>query len=150
VSWLLAETDMAEAGAALAAVLRAGDVVALSGALGAGKTTLARAVLRALGHEGEVPSPSFALVQPYDALALPVMHADLYRLEDSDELEELGLDDALGFGALLVEWPERAGEAAWPQALRLALSEAGDGRRALTWEVPRAWEGRWPPPLSFP
>jgi tRNA threonylcarbamoyladenosine biosynthesis protein TsaE len=144
--WLLAEAEMEEAGAALARQLRLGDVVALSGPLGAGKTTLARAVLHALGHEGEVPSPSFALVQPYEALALPVTHADLYRLEDPQEVEELGLDDALGFGVLLVEWPERAGEAAWPQALRLALSEAGDGRRALTWEVPRAWESRWPPP----
>lgn len=144
--WLLTETDMARAGAALAAVLRAGDVVALSGELGAGKTTLARGVLQALGHEGEVPSPSFALVQPYDALALPVTHADLYRLEEPEELEELGLDDALIGGALLVEWPERAGAAAWPQALRLVLQPQPDGRRALTWEVPRAWEGRWPPP----
>ena len=144
--WLLSEPERVEAGAALAEQLRVGDVVALSGELGAGKTTLARAVLHALGHEGEVPSPSFALVQPYDALPLPVSHADLYRLDRPEELEELGLDDALAYGVLLVEWPERAGEAAWPQALRLTLSEAGDGRRALTWEVPRAWEGRWPPP----
>jgi tRNA threonylcarbamoyladenosine biosynthesis protein TsaE len=144
--WLLSEDDMGEAGASLASQLRPGDVIALSGPLGAGKTTLARAILLALGHEGEVPSPSFALVQPYDSLPLPVAHADLYRLEDPAELAELGLDEALADGALLVEWPERAGEATWPQALRLALSEAGDGRRALTWEVPRAWEGRWPPP----
>lgn len=144
--WLLTEPEMAKAGAALASVLKAGDVVTLSGPLGAGKTTLARGVLHALGHRGEVPSPSFALVQPYEALTPPVTHADLYRLARPEELEELGLDDALGEGVLLVEWAERAGEAAWPQALRLTLSEAADGRRALTWKVPRAWDERWPPP----
>lgn len=148
--WLLAEREMEAVGASLAMLLRAGDVVALSGPLGAGKTTLARGVLRALGHFGEVPSPSFALVQPYDALQPQVTHADLYRLESPDELEELGLDEALLDGALLVEWPERAGEAAWPQALRLTLSLHGGSRRALTWEVPQAWEGRWPPPLPSP
>lgn len=148
--WLLDEPAMARAGAALGAVLKVGDVVALSGPLGAGKTTLVRGVLAALGHEGEVPSPTFAIVQPYDALALPVAHADLYRIEDPAELEEIGLEDQLLDGALLVEWPERAGEAAWPQALRLRLEATEDGRRALTWEVPGSWEGRWPPPFERP
>mgnify|MGYP002780787060 CR=1 FL=1 len=147
--WELDEPAMARAGAALASVLRAGDVVALSGPLGAGKTTLVRGVLAALGHAGEVPSPTFAIVQPYDGTSLPIAHADLYRLESPSELEELGLDDALWDGALLVEWPERAGEAAWPQALRLSLQPLPNGRRALTWEVPGAWEGRWPPPLDL-
>jgi tRNA threonylcarbamoyladenosine biosynthesis protein TsaE len=145
--WVLDESAMARAGAALAAVLKAGDVVTLTGPLGAGKTTLARGVLAALGHEGEVPSPTFAIMQPYDATRVPIGHADLYRLEDPSELEELGLEDQLLDGALLVEWPERAGEAAWPQALRLSLQPRPDGRRALTWRVPGAWEGRWPPPL---
>ena len=145
--WMLDEPAMARTGAALAARLHAGDVVALTGPLGAGKTTLVRGVLAALGHGGEVPSPTFAIVQPYDALALPVAHADLYRIEEPDELEELGLDERLLDGALLVEWPERAGEA-WPQALRLSLQPLPDGRRALTWKVPGAWEGRWPPPQN--
>ena len=144
--WLLEEEAMGRAGTALAALLRAGDVVTLAGPLGAGKTTFARGLLHGLGHEGEVPSPSFAIVQPYDALTLPVTHADLYRIEDPAELEELGLEEVLGVGALVVEWPERAGAAAWPQALRLTLEPQEDGRRALTWDVPRAWEGRWPPP----
>ncbi|WP_300974744.1 tRNA (adenosine(37)-N6)-threonylcarbamoyltransferase complex ATPase subunit type 1 TsaE [Sphingomonas sp. LHG3406-1] len=144
--WMLDEPSMARAGAALAAVLRPGDVVTLSGPLGAGKTTLVRGVLAALGHPGEVPSPTFAIVQPYETLQPPVAHADLYRIEDPRELEELGLDDFLIDGVLLVEWPERAGAAGWPQALRLSLGMARDGRRALTWEVPGAWEGRWPPP----
>jgi len=148
--WQVDEPGMAEVGAKLARQLRVGDVVALKGPLGAGKTTLVRGVLAALGHAGEVPSPTFAIVQPYEALALPVAHADLYRIEDSGELEELGLDDVLFDGALLVEWPERVGEAAWPQALRLSLQPLPDGRRALTWEVPQSWEGRWPPPLVTP
>lgn len=137
---------MAAAGAALGAVLHAGDVVTLSGPLGAGKTTLVREMLKALGHQGEVPSPTFAIVQPYEALTLPVHHADLYRIEEPEELTEIGLDDVLIDGVLLVEWPERAGAAAWPQALRLSLGVADDGRRALTWVVPGPWEGRWPPP----
>lgn len=144
--WEVDEPAMAAVGAALAAVLKAGDVVTLSGPLGAGKTTLVRGVLTALGHKGEVPSPTFAIVQPYDLTSLPLAHADLYRIENPLELEEIGLDDSLLDGALLVEWPERAGAAAWPQALRLSLQPLPDGRRALTWVVPKSWEGRWPPP----
>ncbi len=132
------------AGAALAGQLRAGDVVAMTGDLGAGKTTLVRGLLQALGHEGEVPSPSFAIVQPYEDIDPPVWHADLYRLNDRSELAELGLD-SLGDGILIVEWPERAGEWAWPDALRLSLEILGPSRRRLTAQVPAAWEGRWPP-----
>ncbi|WP_114228154.1 MULTISPECIES: tRNA (adenosine(37)-N6)-threonylcarbamoyltransferase complex ATPase subunit type 1 TsaE [Sphingomonas] len=138
------EAATARLGARLAGLLRAGDVVTLSGPLGAGKTALARAVLHAAGHRGEVPSPTFAIVQPYDELEPPIWHCDLYRLDDA-ELEELGLDTILADGALLVEWPERAGEGAWPEALHLRLAVREDGRRALTWEVSAAWEGRWPP-----
>ena len=131
-------------GAGLAAVLRAGDIIALSGPLGSGKTTLARAILKALGEEGEVPSPSFAIVQPYETLSPPVWHADLYRIEDPSELPELGLDEILGEGALIVEWPERA-PGAWPEALALSLEPAGGGARRLTAAVSPPWEGRWPP-----
>jgi len=118
--------------------------VAMTGDLGAGKTTLVRGLLHALGHEGEVPSPSFAIVQPYDDLDPPVWHADLYRLEDPAELAELGLD-SLGEEILIVEWPERAGKGAWPDALRLSLEILDPSRRRLTAEVPASWEGRWPP-----
>jgi len=131
-------------GERLARQLRPGDVVTLAGDLGAGKTTLVRGMLHALGHDGEVPSPSFAIVQPYEDLAPPVWHADLYRLEDRSELAELGLDST-GDGVLVVEWPERAGEGAWPEALRLTLEITGPKRRRLTAGVPAAWEGRWPP-----
>ena len=130
-------------GAALAAALRPGDVVTLSGPLGVGKTTLARAVLHALGEAGEVPSPSFALVQPYDDLALPVWHADLYRIDDPSELTELGLDEIRSDGALIVEWPERA-PGAWPDALALSLEPLDHAARRLTAKVPPPWEGRWP------
>lgn len=139
------EDDTAQLGAALARAVRPGDVIALSGPLGAGKTTLARAMLRALGEEGEVPSPSFALVQPYDALALPVWHADLYRLADPRDLVELGLDEILDHGVLIVEWPERA-PGRWPEALGLSLIPLEGGVRRLTANVPPPWEGRWPLP----
>ena len=139
------EDETAAAGAALAGVARRGDVITLSGPLGVGKTALARGFIAALGHDGEVPSPSFAIVQPYEDLDPPVWHVDLYRIEDSAEIEELALDAATD-AVLLVEWPERAGgDDAWPEALRLSLDFAADGDRILTARVPPSWEGRWPP-----
>ena len=142
---ILADEDAtARFGAALARVARPGDVIALSGQLGVGKTTLARGFLEGLGHEGEVPSPSFAIVQPYEALDPPVWHVDLYRIENASEIEELGLDAAAD-AVLLVEWPERGGEHAWPEALGLSLDNGPDGERILTANVPPSWEGRWPP-----
>ena len=131
-------------GARLAEAARGGDVITLSGPLGVGKTALARGFIAALGHEGEVPSPSFAIVQPYEELDPPVWHVDLYRIEESSEIDELGLDSALD-AVLLVEWPERAGESAWPNALALSLEFGQDGERILTAKVPPSWEGRWPP-----
>jgi tRNA threonylcarbamoyladenosine biosynthesis protein TsaE len=128
-----------------ARVLRAGDVVALSGDLGAGKTVLARGILRGLGFDGDVASPTFPIVIPYDDVMTPVWHVDLYRIEESAEIEELGLDEALADGTLIIEWPERLGGDLWPQALRLGLSRDGEGARALTADVPAAWGGRWPP-----
>jgi tRNA threonylcarbamoyladenosine biosynthesis protein TsaE len=138
------EASTVRLGAALAKIVRAGDVVTLSGPLGVGKTALARGLIAALGHRGEVPSPSFALVQPYEALEPAIWHVDLYRIEDRTELDELGLDAAAA-AVLLVEWPERAGDDAWPDALRLSLQFAQDGDRILTAQVPPSWEGRWPP-----
>ena len=138
------EQATARLGAALAARVQEGDVIALSGPLGVGKTALARGFLEALGHEGEVPSPSFAIVQPYEELDPPVWHVDLYRIDDASEMDELGLDAAAD-AVLLVEWPERAGAGAWADALRLSLDFAEAGARRLTAEVPKSWEGRWPP-----
>src|SRR5690606_6339323 len=92
-------------GMQIAEVLRPGDVVALSGGLGAGKTTLARAILCALGHDGEVPSPTFTILEGYDspAMRLPVVHADFYRLDRADEVDQLGLDDYRNGAALIAE-----------------------------------------------
>jgi tRNA threonylcarbamoyladenosine biosynthesis protein TsaE len=103
--------DLAETGALgaqIAAGLRRGTAVALDGELGTGKTALARAVLRARGLKGEAPSPSFSLVQSYDLPELTISHFDLYRIEHDDELAELGIEDALDLGAILIEWPRRA------------------------------------------
>lgn len=137
------EEEAAAAGSALAKAALPGDVIALSGPLGVGKTAFARGFIGALGHEGDVPSPSFAIVQPYEDLDPPVWHVDLYRIEDVSEIDELGLD-AAGDAVLLVEWPERAGANAWPGALVLSLEFAQDGARILTPEVPPSWEGRCP------
>ena len=132
-------------GAAIGGALMPGDVVALSGELGAGKTTLARAMLKARGLAGEAPSPTFAIVQPYapPEVDLPIAHVDLYRIEDEDELIELGLDDYLTDGALLIEWPERLGSQGWDGMLGLTISGDGDAR-VLTAAVPPAWGSRWP------
>jgi len=144
---ILVDADQTHAlGRSLAAVVRPGDVVTLSGPLGAGKTSIARGVLAALGLAGEAPSPSFAIVQPYGPpeVRIPVLHVDLYRIDDADEIEELGLGDARSDSLLLVEWPERAGEGAWPDALALTLAIEPDGSRRLTAAVPAAWRLRWP------
>ena len=137
------ERDTETLGARLAAAVQAGDVISLSGPLGVGKTALARGLLAALGHEGEVPSPSFAIIQPYDELDPPVWHVDLFRIDDVGELEELGLDAAAD-GVLIVEWPEKAGDSAFPQALELTLEFAKGNARRLTANVPPSWQSRWP------
>ncbi|PWJ80201.1 hypothetical protein C7441_113128 [Pseudaminobacter salicylatoxidans] len=114
----------------LALALRRGDVLALHGDLGTGKTTLARSLIRALAGdpELEVPSPTFTLVQVYEG-RLPIQHFDLYRLSSEEELDELGFDDALEQGAALVEWPEKAGNRMPASATRVELTEEGTGRR---------------------
>lgn len=144
---VLADAAATEAfGRALAARVRPGDVVALSGQLGAGKTSIARGLLAALGLEGEAPSPSFAIVQPYEPpeTVFPVLHVDLYRIDDPDEAEELGLDDARADSLLLVEWPERLPDSFWTDALWLTLTIEADGSRGLTARVSAAWKDRWP------
>ena len=121
-------------GARIAANLREGDVVALSGGLGAGKTTLARAIIAALGYEGEVPSPTFTIIETYDAppLRLPIVHADFYRLENTSEVEEIGLDDYREGAALLAEWPDHAGGFAHERScLQITLETAEKGRIAI-------------------
>lgn len=123
-------------GAALGRALRIGDVVLLSGGLGAGKTALARAAIAARladgGQAEDIPSPTFTLVQTYDA-DIPIWHADLYRLSTEDEVYELGLDEAFDTAAVLIEWPGRLGGASPPRALAVELDfgPRGEGRIAV-------------------
>ena len=132
-------------GRSLAERIEPGDVIALFGPLGAGKTTLARGILNGLGHSGEVASPTFPIVLPYDPpdTRVPVWHVDLYRIEEPSELDELGLEEARPEVALLIEWPERLPHL-WQESLRLTLEPRPDGSRALTAMVPPAWWNRWP------
>jgi tRNA threonylcarbamoyladenosine biosynthesis protein TsaE len=125
------EADTAALGVRLARVARAGDAILLDGPIGAAKSHLARAFIRArLGQGEEVPSPTFTLVQVYDGPGGEIWHADLYRLTHPDEVWELGLDDAFSRAICLVEWPDRLGGHVPGGALRLRLEQAGDGRRA--------------------
>jgi tRNA threonylcarbamoyladenosine biosynthesis protein TsaE len=138
-----ATTDLARR---LAPCLRSGDVVALSGDLGAGKTAFARALIHALtGTDEDVPSPTFTLVQTYDAPAGSVHHFDLYRNENPDELVEIGWEEALHDGIVLVEWPERAGASMPPRRLNIALGfGAAPGSRTARL-IPRfGWEDNRP------
>jgi tRNA threonylcarbamoyladenosine biosynthesis protein TsaE len=127
--------------ARLAPLLRAGDAVLLDGPLGAGKSELARAVLRAAAGDPalEVPSPTFTLVQSYDLPAGPAHHFDLYRLDGPQGLDELGWDEARE-GIVLVEWPDRLGALTPPEALRIALAPlaAEEARRATL----SGWDAR--------
>ena len=134
-------------GAKLGAILQRVDVIALIGPLGAGKTLLTKGMLAGLGHSGDVPSPSYPLVIPYDppTVRISLTHVDLYRIENPVGLEELALDDARAEGALVIEWPDRMGDRTWPDMLTLTLAVQQNDTRALTAQVPPAWERRWPP-----
>lgn len=121
-------------GERLAALLQAGDTLLLHGPIGAGKSHLARALIRArLGRMEDVPSPTFTLVQTYETDGPEIWHADLYRLTHPDEVLELGLDDAFATAICLIEWPDRLGSHVPPGALNLRLSDLGDGREAQLW-----------------
>jgi tRNA threonylcarbamoyladenosine biosynthesis protein TsaE len=119
-------------GQRLAGLVRPGDVILLDGPIGAGKSCLARALIRArLGRMEDVPSPTFTLVQVYESEGTEIWHSDLYRLTHPDEVWELGLDDAFNTAICLVEWPDRLGGHVPPGALRIRLEAAGEGRRAV-------------------
>lgn len=131
---LLADVAATErVGAALARALPSGRpalILALRGDLGAGKSSLARALLRQLGVTGPVRSPTYTLIEPYETPGGDCLHLDLYRLADPSELDLLGLDEPFADSALwLVEWPERAGDRLPPADLELRLEHAGPGRQ---------------------
>ncbi|HEY0437058.1 MAG TPA: tRNA (adenosine(37)-N6)-threonylcarbamoyltransferase complex ATPase subunit type 1 TsaE [Phenylobacterium sp.] len=136
------EAATARLGEAIARELRAGEAVCLSGPLGAGKSTLARALVRALTTPDEdVPSPTFTLVQFYEGPRLKVAHFDLYRLSNPDEAYEIGLDEALDDGAAVIEWPERLAGRLPADRLDVEIALDGEARQArLT--AHGTWEGR--------
>ena len=133
-------------GAKIAAGVRAGDVVALEGGLGAGKTTLARAIIAALGHAGEVPSPTFTIIETYDPpqVRMPLVHADFYRLNSPSEAIEIGLDEYREGAVLIAEWPDHAGGFAQERGcLSIRLETEDEGRLAIV-EPGADWLDRWP------
>lgn len=145
------ESETAALATRLAARAAAGDVLALKGELGAGKTSFARAFIRALGGGEEVPSPTFTLVQVYDTAPAPVWHLDCYRLKSPEEAWELGIEEAFAGGISLIEWPERLGPllparrlelridfAERPQARRVTITAGPEWRRRLAGIAPDA------------
>jgi tRNA threonylcarbamoyladenosine biosynthesis protein TsaE len=131
-------------GAAVAKSLRSGDAVCLTGPLGAGKSSLARALIRALTRpDEEVPSPTYTLVQAYQGPKFEIAHFDLYRLEHLDEARELGLDEALAVGAAIIEWPQRLGGALPADRLSLEIEPTKDGAaRNARLSFHGTWQGR--------
>lgn len=127
--------------ASLAPFLRAGDCVILAGDLGAGKTCFARGLLRALGVTGDVPSPTFTLVQYYETPTCPVAHFDLYRLKSPEEVFELGWEETLQNSLSLIEWPERAGPYLPARKLLVTLTVTGSARQG-TIETSEYWSER--------
>jgi tRNA threonylcarbamoyladenosine biosynthesis protein TsaE len=127
----------------LAAVARPGDVIALRGPLGAGKTAFARAFIHASGGTGEVPSPTFTLVQIYELPGGPVWHIDCYRLRQAEEAWELGIEDAFRDAITLIEWPERIAELLPARRLDVTLAPGGaPGSRRAHLSGGEAWAGR--------
>ncbi|MGQ3016657.1 tRNA (adenosine(37)-N6)-threonylcarbamoyltransferase complex ATPase subunit type 1 TsaE [Phenylobacterium sp.] len=137
-----AEAATARLGAALADVIGPGEAICLTGPLGAGKSTLARALIRArTAPDEDVPSPTFTLVQFYEGDGLTLAHFDLYRLTSPDEAYEIGLDEALEDGAVIIEWPQRLEGRLPPHRLDIDIELDGAARRARL--TPHgAWEGR--------
>lgn len=136
------EAATARLGAAIAARLKTGEAICLTGPLGAGKSTFARALVRALTTPDEdVPSPTFTLVQFYEGDGLTLAHFDLYRLSDPDEAYEIGLEEALEDGAAVIEWPERLEGRLPPDRLDIDIMVDGEARRVRLTPA-GAWEGR--------
>ena len=135
------ETATKQLGAMLSGVFAAGDIVRLCGDLGAGKSTLARAVIASLSDVDDAPSPTYMLVETYETPAFLLWHFDLYRLESAADVWELGLEEALDGGTLLIEWPERIDGLLPENALTVRLEIDGTGRNAFI-EGDKVWQAR--------
>lgn len=142
--------DTTALGRRLAPMVAPGDTLLLQGPIGAGKSHLARSIIQsrlaAENRSEDVPSPTFTLIQTYETAEAEILHADLYRLSDPDELFELGLDGAFETAICLIEWPDRLGSDAPPDALTIDLTADGDGRIA-TLSGPARWAARLPDDL---
>ncbi len=134
-----ATKDLAKA---IAPLLAKGDMLALWGELGTGKTEFARALLKALGAQGDVPSPTFTLVQTYEIGDVQVFHFDLYRVMSELELDELGWEEAIADGIVLVEWPGRAGKRLPRDRLNLYFTLSPEGERNCRIEKSGTWRDR--------
>jgi tRNA threonylcarbamoyladenosine biosynthesis protein TsaE len=140
-----AEAETMRLAARIAGVAEAGDVLALGGPLGAGKTVFARGFIRALtSPDEEIPSPTFTLVQVYEGPDCPIHHFDLYRIERADELYELGIEEAFAEGITLIEWPERARGFANERWLTVvfAIDDDAAEKRAISFRPGAAWRAR--------
>jgi len=137
------EAETAAFGARIADLLQAGDVVTLGGDLGVGKTVFARGIIRRFLPREEVPSPTFTLIQAYETPRFAISHVDLYRVKERSELRELGLDEALERGVLLIEWPDRMGELLPRDRLDVMLSAVDDDNERMLQIVSRgSWVAR--------
>jgi len=139
---LTSEAETASLGRRVAALLRVGDTITLAGTLGAGKTVLARALVRHFLPAEEVPSPTFTLVQTYETPAFAISHIDLYRVKARSEIRELGLDEALERGALLIEWPDRMGDLLPADRLDIVFEGVEDDETRILKLIGR---GSWAP-----
>ena len=137
--------DTRAIGAAVAPLLRPGDVIALTGELGAGKTTLVQGVAGALGYDGAVTSPTFTLVREYRTPTLPLVHADVYRLDRVQDALDLGLDETAEDGVLLIEWGDAVDALLPGDRMVVELSVRGDDevRRIALRSEGTAWQTRW-------
>jgi tRNA threonylcarbamoyladenosine biosynthesis protein TsaE len=137
------ETATAAFAARIATLADPGDIVALKGDLGTGKTVFARAFIGACGNQDEVPSPTFTLVQVYDAGPTVIWHFDLYRIRAPEEAWELGIEDAFITGISLIEWPERLGPLLPERRLELSFTFGdGPGARRIAVDSGKEWEAR--------
>jgi tRNA threonylcarbamoyl adenosine modification protein YjeE len=143
------EAETRAFGGKVADLLRIGDVVTLGGELGVGKTVFARGVIQRFLPKEEVPSPTFTLIQTYETPAFAISHVDLYRVKERGELRELGLEEALERGVLLIEWPDRMGELLPRDRLDVMLSGDGEENERLVQVVSRGnWVERIKPLLN--
>ena len=137
------ESATAKLAAHTAGMARPADIIALKGELGAGKTAFARAFIRARGGAGEVPSPTFTLVQVYDLDPTAIWHFDLYRLRAPEEAWELGIEDAFATGISLIEWPERLGSLLPARRLEISFTFGNEpNERRVCLDAGKEWQPR--------